>query len=67
MGAEGSPRPAGAAVKPAGMLSRGLAGVAVGALIVNLPGSPGAVSEGIPVILSIASHVLDQLSGGDHA
>lgn len=57
----------GAAVKPAGMLSRGLAGVTGGALIVNLPGSPGAVSEGIPVILSIASHVLDQLSGGDHA
>ena len=57
----------GAAVKPAGMLSRGLAGIGGGALIVNLPGSPGAVSDGIPVILSIASHVLDQLGGGDHA
>lgn len=57
----------GEAVKPAGMLSRGLAGIGGGALIVNLPGSPGAVGDGIPVILSIASHVLDQLGGGDHA
>lgn len=57
----------GAAEKPAGMLSRGLAGVAGGALIVNLPGSPAAVASGIPVVLSVARHVLDQLSGGDHA
>lgn len=56
----------GAAEKPAGMLSRGLAGTARGALIVNLPGSPAAVASGIPVILSVARHVLDQLTGGDH-
>lgn len=54
------------AVKPAGMLSRGLAGVAGAALVVNLPGSPAAVAEGIPVILSVAGHVVDQLGGGDH-
>ncbi|MFV0319353.1 MAG: molybdenum cofactor biosynthesis protein B [Microbacterium sp.] len=55
-----------AAEKPAGMLSRGLAGVAGGALIVNLPGAPKAVASGMPVIVSVARHVIDQLSGGDH-
>jgi molybdenum cofactor synthesis domain-containing protein len=60
-------RRSGAAQKPAGMLSRGLSGVTGTALIVNLPGSPAAVASGIPLILSVASHVLDQLSGGDHA
>ena len=58
----------GAAEKPAGMLTRGLAGVvdSAGALIVNLPGSPGGVASGIPVVISVARHVLDQLGGGDH-
>lgn len=58
----------GAAEKPAGMLSRGLAGVVDphGVLVVNLPGSPGGVASGIPVVLSVAAHVLDQLGGGDH-
>jgi len=52
--------------KPAGMLSRGLAGIAGAALIVNLPGSSAAVASGMPVILSIAAHVCEQLDGGDH-
>jgi molybdenum cofactor synthesis domain-containing protein len=56
----------GAEEKPAGMLTRGLAGVADQALIVNLPGSPAAVTSGMPVIVSIAGHVIDQLAGGDH-
>ena len=58
----------GAAEKPAGMLTRGLAGVVdtAGAFIVNLPGSPGGVASGIPVVISVARHVLDQLGGGDH-
>ncbi|MFT4307336.1 MAG: MogA/MoaB family molybdenum cofactor biosynthesis protein [Microbacterium sp.] len=56
----------GAAHKPAGLLSRGLAGVAGGALIVNLPGSPAAVASGVPVVLSVAGHVASQLAGGDH-
>ncbi|KRA24234.1 molybdenum cofactor biosynthesis protein [Microbacterium sp. Root61] len=62
----------GAAEKPAGMLSRGLAGVVdpveggLGALVVNLPGSTAAVASGIPVVLSVAAHVLSQLGGGDH-
>ena len=59
----------GAAEKPAGMLSRGLAGVIdpYGAFVVNLPGSRAGVASGMPVVLSIARHVLDQVSGGDHA
>lgn len=56
----------GAAEKPGGMLSRGLAGVAGAALVVNLPGSTAAVASGMPVILSVARHVIDQLAGGDH-
>jgi molybdenum cofactor synthesis domain-containing protein len=56
----------GAAVMPAGMLSRGLAGMAGDALVVNLPGSPGGVRDGMPVILSVAAHVLAQVAGGDH-
>jgi molybdenum cofactor synthesis domain-containing protein len=58
----------GAAEKPAGMLTRGVAGVVDphGVLVVNLPGSPGGVASGMPVVMSVARHVLDQLGGGDH-
>jgi len=63
----------GAAEAPGGLLARGLAGVvdpgplsAHGALVVNLPGSPRAVASGVPVVLAVAGHVLDQLGGGDH-
>ncbi|GAA5153447.1 MogA/MoaB family molybdenum cofactor biosynthesis protein [Microbacterium pseudoresistens] len=54
------------AITPAGLLSRGIAGIAGTALIVNLPGSPKAVAEGMPVILGIAAHALGQLTGEDH-
>ena len=59
-------RRAGLASTRMSMLTRGLAGVAGDALIVNLPGSPKAVAEGMPIVLSIAGHVLSQLHGEDH-
>jgi molybdenum cofactor synthesis domain-containing protein len=54
------------AQKPAGMLSRGVTGIAEGAFVVNLPGSPSAVEAGMPVVVGVAAHVLEQLHGGDH-
>ncbi|KAA9131222.1 MogA/MoaB family molybdenum cofactor biosynthesis protein [Microbacterium caowuchunii] len=56
----------GGAEKPAGLLTRGRAGVTAGALVVNLPGKPAAVASGMPVVLAVAAHVIDQLAGGDH-
>jgi len=56
----------GAAAKPSGMLSRGVAGVARGALIVNLAGSPAAVRDGMPVVVAVARHAVAQLAGEDH-
>lgn len=62
-------RRSGLADTPLSILSRGVAGIIdpQGALVVNLPGSPRAVASGIPVILGVASHVLDQVQGGDHS
>jgi molybdenum cofactor synthesis domain-containing protein len=52
------------------VLSRGVAGVAVGAaggaFVVNLPGSPNGVAEGMPLVLALAEHVIGQLDGEDH-
>ena len=45
------------------MLSRGVAGVRHKTLIVNLPGSPKAVSESLDVIASVLPHALELLAG----
>lgn len=45
------------------MLSRGVAGTRGGTLIINLPGNPKAVREGLAVLLPVLPHALDLLTG----
>ena len=46
---------------PAGMLSRGISGVAGRTLIVNFPGSPKAIDELFPVVAPVLAHAVSQL------
>lgn len=64
----------GARHTPFAAASRGVVGVVDwpeeqgtgGTLVVNLPGRPSAVTEGMDVIGPLLGHLLDQVSGGDH-
>ena len=56
-------RAAGLAKTPMAALSRGHAGIAGTTLIVNLPGSPSGVMDGLAVLDPILTHVCDQVAG----
>lgn len=57
---------------PGAVLSRGRAGIAYGparpegTLIVNLPGSVGAVRDALGILLPLLPHILSQLKGEHH-
>ena len=48
---------------PMSMLSRGVAGIRNGTLIINLPGSPKAVEECFAVIRPVLQHAVDLIAG----
>ncbi|ALE05330.1 molybdopterin biosynthesis protein [Arthrobacter sp. ERGS1:01] len=57
-------RAAGLAKTPMAALSRGHAGTAGRTLIVNLPGSPSGVMDGLAVLDPIIGHICEQVGGG---
>ena len=48
---------------PKAMLSRGVAGIRNGTLIINMPGSPKAVAECFEVIRPVLQHAVDLIAG----
>lgn len=56
-------RTAGMRHKSSAMLSRGLAGIRKKSLIINLPGSPGAVQDAFQILLPVLGHAIDLIKG----
>jgi len=52
-------------VTPFAVLSRGVAGIRKGSLIVNLAGNPKAVREGMQILGPVLPHALQMLAGVD--
>ena len=48
------------------MLSRAVAGVRAGSLIINLPGSPSAVRGSIEYLKDVLPHAIDMIRGVPH-
>ena len=52
---------------PTTVLSRGVAGTIARTFVLNLPGSSGAVRDGVQVLAPVVGHLVAQLRGeGDH-
>jgi molybdenum cofactor synthesis domain-containing protein len=48
---------------PRAVLSRGVAGVRARTLIINLPGSPGGVRDGLQVLNDLVDHAVELVRG----
>jgi len=59
-------RAAGMRKTPYAMLTRGMAGIRGGCVIVNLPGSPHAVQENFEAIRPVLKHMIEKCQGDTH-
>ncbi len=51
---------------PTAVLSRAISGVINKTLVINIPGSKGAVKDAVEILSPVLKHALDQLNSGDH-